>query len=251
MTVAAERTKLKTIQPLRALYLQSTNFQIRYDACHDRGWTDSYILTSDGLQVGYGSVMGRDRADRDTIFEFFVIPSFRRQSSALFRALLTASGARYIECQSNDFGLTALLFEFAREIGADVILFEDHAVTRHVLPGGIVRRRRKGDAIFAHAVEPVGDYVLEVDGEVVATGGFLLHYNPPFADLFMEVREDCRRRGFASFLLQELKRECHLAGRVPAARCDLRNAGSRGALTNAGMRECGFMLTGVVRSDSL
>ena len=222
MTVAAERTKLKMIQPLRALYLQSTNFQIRYDACHDRGWTDSYILTSDGLQVGYGSVMGRDRADRDTVFEFFVIPSFRRQSSALFRALLAASGARYIECQSNDLGLTALLFEFAREISADVILFEDHAVSRHVVPGGIVRRRRKGDAIFAHAVEPVGDYVLEVDGEVVATGGFLL---------------------------QELKRECHLAGRVPAARCDLRNAGSRGALTNAGMRVCGFMLAGVVRSD--
>lgn len=248
MTVTAVRTKLKAIQPLRALYLQSTNFQIRYDACHERGWTDSYILTSDGAPVGYGSIMGRERTDRDTVFEFFVIPPYRKASSDLFRALLVASSATYIECQSNDVGLSALLFEFAKEISADVVLFEDHAVTRHVIPGAVVRRRQKRDRIFEHTTEPLGDYVLALEDEIVATGGFLLHYNPPFADLYMEVREDCRRRGFASFLLQEVKRECYLAGRVPAARCDVRNTASRGALTRAGLRACGFMLTGVVDS---
>ncbi len=41
-------------------------------------------------------------------------------------------------------------------------------------------------------------------------------------DLYTEDREDCCGRGFGSFLLQELKKECYLAGRVPAARCDLR-----------------------------
>ena len=62
MTVTAVRTKLKAIQALRALFLQSTNFQIRYDACHERGWTDSYLLTVDELQVGYGSVKGQVKA---------------------------------------------------------------------------------------------------------------------------------------------------------------------------------------------
>ena len=40
--------------------------------------------------------------------------------------------------------------------------------------------------------------VAALHGEVVGTGGFLLHYNPPFADLYMEVREDARRRGYTN-----------------------------------------------------
>lgn len=246
MTARAERVELRRILPLRALYLQEHNAQLRYNACHERGWTDSYVLMTNGATVGYGSVKGREIADRDTVFEFFVIPSFRRMSSRLFRELVAASGARYVECQSNDGALSALLYEFAHDISADIVLFADHAGTDHVIAGAVCRRRREDDQIFAHRVEPVGDFVVDVGGEVVATGGFMLHYNMPFADLYMEVREDCRRRGFAAFLLQELKRECYMAGRVPAARCDLRNVASRAALRKAGLRECGFMLTGTL-----
>ena len=126
-------------------------------------------------------------------------------------------------------------------------MFADHAVTDLVVPGAVVRRRRDDDRIFEHTGEPVGDYVVEVSGEIVGTGGFLLHYNFPFADLYMEVREDCRRKGFGSFLLQELKKECYLSGRVPAARCSVQNAASRAALLKAGLRVCGFMLKGVVK----
>jgi hypothetical protein len=52
----------------------------------------------DGAQVGYGSVKGRERTDRGTVFEFFVIPSFRKLSSLLFHTLIAASDTRYIEC---------------------------------------------------------------------------------------------------------------------------------------------------------
>jgi hypothetical protein len=62
----------------------------------------------------------------------------------------------------------------------------------------------------------------------------------------MEVREDCRRQGLGSFLLQEVKRECYLAGRVPAARSSIVNIGSHAALCRAGLRVSGFMLTGEV-----
>lgn len=67
--------------------------------------------------------------------------------------------------------------------------------------------------------------------------------------LYMEVREDCRRKGFGSFLVQELKRACYLAGRVPAARCSIRNRASRATLIKAGLRACGFMLKGDVVPD--
>jgi GNAT superfamily N-acetyltransferase len=139
-----------------------------------------------------------------------------------------------------------MLFEFARNISSDVVLFEEHSATDLVVSDVLVRRRQVGDAIFPHSVEPAGEFVAELKGEIVATGGFMLHYNLPFADLYMEVREDCRRRGIGSFLLQEVKRECYLAGRVPAARTNIGNLASRACLSKAGLRVSGFMLTGEV-----
>lgn len=246
MRIDARRVPLEEILPLRALFLHEVNHQVRYNARHERGWSDSYMLSVDGCGIGYGAIMGREIPDRDTVFEFFVVPPFRKHASALFRALLATARPQFIECQSNDPLLSSMLFEFARGIYADVVLLEDHCVTQFDLPGARVRRKRVDEEVFAHTAEPVGEYVAEMNGEVVATGGFMLHYNEPFADLYMEVREDWRRRGVATFLLQEVKRECYLAGRVPAARCGIRNLGSRAALCRAGLKVCGFMLTGEV-----
>jgi len=56
------------------------------------------------------------------------------------------------------------------------VLFEDQLVTETKIADAVVRRRREDDLIFEHAVEPVGDNILQVGGEIVATGGFMLHY---------------------------------------------------------------------------
>jgi GNAT superfamily N-acetyltransferase len=213
---------------------------------HGRGRSDSYLLTVDGVDVGYGSLKDGDAGARDTVFECFVTRPYRKHATALFRALLTTSRAQRIECQSNDVFLSALLFEHASGIRSDTVLYEDHAVTELVVPGAAVRARRDDDRIFEHTVEPIGSYVVETAGEIVATGGFLTHYNPPFADLFMEVRPDQRRRGLGSYLIQEAKKACYLAGRVPAARTGLDNTASRATLSKAGLRVCGFMLIGQV-----
>lgn len=248
MTINVRKTELPALLPLRHLFLQECNFQIRYNACHERGWTDSYLLTSDEIAVGYGSIKGQEIADRDTIFEFYVIPAFRKYASEFFTKLIAASGAKFLECQSNDLLFTPMLYEFAQNINADVVLFEEHAATEHAIPGVVFRRRAENDMIFEHKIEPVGEYVLEWRGEIVATGGFMLHYNMPFADLYMEVKESFRKRGLGSFILQELKQACYLAGRVPAARCNIQNKASRAALRKAGMRVCGFMLKGEIKT---
>ncbi|HKF22928.1 MAG TPA: GNAT family N-acetyltransferase [Candidatus Angelobacter sp.] len=247
MIVTAVKAKLEDIQSLRALFLQESNFQVRYNACHERGWTDSYLLTADDTPIGYGSIKGQERDGRDTVFEFYLVPTLRKESRVAFAELLAASGAKYIECQSNDALLSSMLFEFARDINADTVLFSDQIATELNVEGAQFRPRTRDDEVFHHRVEPLGDYVLEVQGEIVATGGFLTHYNPPFADLYMEVRPDCRGRGYASFILQEVKKACYSAGRVPAARCGIGNKASRGALLKAGMKVCGFMLLGHVR----
>lgn len=56
MRIKAFKTTVQEITSLRALFLQENNFEIRYNACHERGWSDTYLLTIDDVNVGYGSI---------------------------------------------------------------------------------------------------------------------------------------------------------------------------------------------------
>jgi len=250
MTLDVIKINLTEILHLRNLYLQENNFQIRYNSRHERGLSDSYIVIYDEQKIGYGSVAGYENPkDRDTVFEFYIIPSFRNLSSAAFLKLLQASKSVFIECQSNDFLLTSMLYEYAQNINANTILLEEGSTTNIKLVNVLFRKRNESDVVFEHKAEPVGNYVLELNNEVVATGGFFLHYNMPFADLYMEVREDCRRKGLGSYLIQELKKQCYLGGRVPAARTGMNNVASKATLIKAGLEIAGFLLLGEITSQ--
>jgi len=245
MTLDVTKTNLEEILYLRNLFLQENNFQIRYNSRHERGLTDSYIVTCDKEKIGYGSIAGYESpGDKDTVFEFYIIPSFRNLSSVAFLKLLHSSKAVFIESQSNDLLLTSLLYEYGQEINSNTILFEESTTSQIKIDKILFRKRNENDIVFEHKGEPVGDYVLELNNEVVATGGFFLHYNMPFADLYMEVKEDCRRKGLGSFLIQELKKQCYLTGRVPAARTGIENIASRATLIKAGLKIAGFILLG-------
>jgi GNAT superfamily N-acetyltransferase len=98
-------------------------------------------------------------------------------------------------------------------------------------------------------VEGVGDWLIEHNGAIVATGGIATHYNPPYGDLFMEVDERFRRRGYGSYLIQELKRTCYETGLVPAARCNVANLASRATLQKAGLLPCARLLSGVLAPE--
>lgn len=246
MELKVYKTELSEILYLRNLFLAETHTQVRYHAVHERGWSDSYFLSVDGINIGYGSVKGQNLTDRDTVFELYIVPPYRKFSSPLFEQLLIASGAGLIECQSNDGHLAPMMFELSRNIRSDVILFSDNDSGSLIMPGTIFRQRNEEDRIFEHKHEPPGTHVLEFEGEIIATGGFLLHYNFPFSDLYMEVREDQQRKGFGSFLIQEIKKSCYLAGRIPAARCNKGNYLSRATLLKAGFKISGYMLLGDV-----
>ena len=130
-----------------------------------------------------------------------------------------------------------------------VVLFEENFSPSIKSDLALFRKRNVIDLIFEHKAEPVGDFILEINKQVVATGGFLLHYNMPFADLFMEVEKSHRKKGLGSFLIQELRRQCYLAGRVPAARTGLDNIASQATLTKAGLKIAGYMLLGHVKQE--
>jgi hypothetical protein len=222
------KTDLNDILHLRTLFLQECNFQVRYNACHERGWSDSYLISVDGANISYGSVKGKDDlTKREAIFEFYVMPAWRKNASVIFEKLISVSGTTYIECQSNDLLLSSMLYEFGQNISSDVILFKYGSVTTLEIADATFRQRMPDEHLFQHNHEPDGDYVLEINGEVVATGGFLLHYNKPFADLYMEVREDQRQKGYGGLVIQEVKKACFISGRVPAARCNISNKASK------------------------
>jgi GNAT superfamily N-acetyltransferase len=243
VAIKVHKVNLQDIIYLRRLFLQATNFQIRYDACHERGWSDSFVIDHNGVSIGYGAVKGnKNIEDRDTIFEFYLIPAFRNLAPKIFEELLKVSGAAYVECQTNEPFLTSFAYTYGTHLSSDTILFSDSRVTHHKPSGAVFRPKAASDVIFKHYAEPEGNFVIDFHGEVIATGGFLLHYNMPFADIYMEVREDSRRKGFGSFLVQEIKVQCYLAGRVPAARTGSNNFASKATLLKAGLEVAGHML---------
>jgi GNAT superfamily N-acetyltransferase len=247
MEIRVIKTQLEDVRSLRTLFLHEGHFQFTYDKCHYYGWAETYVFFAGDKKVGYGAVWGKEnRADRDSIMEFFVLKTFRQFSGALFREFISVSGASFIECQSNDFLLRDMLYEYAEKIAAEAILFEDNVQTNLLIPGVIFDRKETVDK----NPDDVGGFFLEQNSETVATGGFMLNYNIPYADIYMEVKDQSRRKGFGSLLIQELKKEIYLMGRVPAARCNIHNVASKATLIKAGFRICGYRLTGVIKNLS-
>lgn len=252
--IHVKQVEAAEIDALRDLYRQEMNCQIIHDSWHRRGFTTPYLISVNGGIAGYGSVtVGGRVVTEGMVSEFYLLPTHRGLAVPIFRQLLAASQASRIEAQTNDTLLMLMLYDFAPELTSNTILFHDALTTNLSLPEAVFRQATKADAdrIFKHEHEPVGDWLLEVAGNIVATGGFLTHYNPPYGDIYMEVAEPCRRRGYGSYLVQELKRVCYEAGRRPAARCNAANVASRKTLEKAGLLPCARVVSGCVSANSL
>lgn len=248
MQFEARQRALQDLAALHDLYRAEANCQIIRDSFWSRGLLDAWAVESNGRLAGYGAVA--NRYDKGRLIEFYTLPEYRRYAAAMARGVIAGSGATHVEAQSNIPHMHILLHDCATEIQAETILFADAGVTHLASPPGAVFRRRSdmGNApLFEHRHEPEGDWVIEIEGEIAATGGFLTHYNRPYADLFMEVAEPWRCRGIGSYLIQEVKRVCYAAGHRPAARCGIANQASRSTLEKAGLMACGHLLAGIVR----
>ena len=237
MEVEVYKVPLQEIQDLRNLSLRENNLQFVHDKCHGAGWADTYIFSIGKDTVGYGSVWGKDdRKERDTIFEFYLLRSYRKFTNIIFPKFRIISEAGFIECQTNMNLQSEVMFEYARNIYAEAILFEDSFQTELSIPDTLFKKNSNNDE--------GPEYVLEHAGQIVASGGYVRNYNFPYIDMYYEVKEDHRKKGFGSLITQELKREAYLLKRVPAARCNVKNNASKATLLKAGMKVCGHMLIG-------
>ena len=238
MQIQVRRAEYRDVEALRDLYRQEANCQIIRDSFLPRGLADPYLIHVGGQVGGYGALS--NRYDKGRIVEFYTLPHLRGLALPMFRELLGESQATHVEAQTNVPLKLLMLYDCATNVTAEKLLFHDALETHLACPEGVFRRRVPGDQ------GPEGDWVVEAGGTVVAAGGFLCHYNPPYGDVYMEVAEPARRRGFGGYLVQEVKRACYAAGRRPAARCDVGNVGSRRTLEKAGFLPCARLLVGEV-----
>jgi hypothetical protein len=247
MNIEVRAAQYSDVEELRGLFRQEANCQIIHDSFLRRGLAAPYLILADGRAGGYGAVS--NRYDNGRLMEFYTLPHLRASALAMFRKLLAVSQATHIEAQTNISWMLLMLYDCARNITAENVLFHDASITALPAPNGCIFRHitpEEAESGFPHNPEP-GEWVIEAnDGTVVATGGFLCHYNPPYGDIYMEVAEPARRQGFGSYLVQELKRECYAAGKRPAARCNPANTASRRTLEKAGLLSCGRLLVGEV-----
>jgi len=135
-----------------------------------------------------------------------------------------------------------MLFEFSTDIHAEAVLFEEDFTSSLSIDGAELVSTGKSDNRFDHP------YVLKHHGEVVGSGGLLLNYNFPYADIYYGIDEAHRRKGFGSLFVQELKKVAYSMGRVPAARTGIDNTISKRTMMKAGLKPCGWRLVGKIRT---
>lgn len=238
MPIEVRLVDFRDIEPLKELFREEADCQIVHDSILSRRLADPYLVLYEGEIAAYGGVWTRYFPGR--VVEFHALEGFRDDRGALFERFIAATGAKEIEAQTNMPAMRELLDEFGVEPAEEKILFREGAPSALEYPAGSFRRRRAGED------GPEGAWVVEIAGEVVAGGGVLTHYNPPYGDLYMEVRASARRRGVGRYIVQELKRVCHESNLIPAARCDPSNTASRRTLERGGMAECGRLLAATI-----
>ena len=246
--VLAEQTSGENLRPLRNLYREEMNCQIVHDSIHRRpGWTLTYVLRIGDVTVGYGSLaVGGPWKDRATLLEFYVLPEWRTRAFDLFDALLKVSSPRFMETQSNDSLSAVMLNTYAHHIASEKIVFRDSAAVTLPSHGATLLQVTSNEEIQAHIKDRQGgaEWMLELNGSAIGKGGIMFHYNPPYGDIYMEVAEPFRRKGFGSYLVQELKSAARMLNATPCARCDTTNIASRRTLQKAGFVPFANIMTG-------
>ena len=182
--IEVRRVGLADLEPLREEYRRAAGCQIVHDSALPRGLADPYLLLVGGEVAAYAGIWSRYYPGR--VMEFHTQrPMGPGGAERLFDALLAATGATHVEAQSNMPLMLAMLRARGANVVEEKVLFEDGPGTDLRCPGAVLRPSSRDERLE-------GEFALDVDGVVVAHGGILCHYNPPYGDLYMEVAEGAR-----------------------------------------------------------
>lgn len=230
-TVTVEATTYEAIAPLREELRSRAGCQIVRDSILRRGLAQPYAIGRDGVTVGYGGVWVEH--DPGRVMEFWVTPGAREIAPACYAEFVRVCAAHELEAQTNLPLMHAMMTRFGSDPKPTHFLFEDVGSSSLGARDWVVRAPTPADG------EVDAEWVVDDAGRVVAEGGLLGHYNPPYLDVYMSVEPERRGEGIGAWLVQELCRIARSRGSVPAARCSIENEASRRTLLRGGMREVG------------
>lgn len=251
MNLSAQPVASDTIADLREQHWTEVNAQVVHALLFRRpGWLEEWSLQAEGARCGFAALaVGGPWQGRRTLVEFFVVPEVRRHAVALFAAFQAASGASSFELQTNCDVQGILPHLPGTDVRREKIVFGDGVAPSAPDNGAALFPLTASREIQTAIAERNGggEWAVVLNGETVARGGLLFHYNRPYGDVWMEVAESHRRRGLGTWLVQRLMHECRSLGEVPAARCDGNNMASCRTLQGAGFVPVGHILTGNLR----
>ncbi|MFO1459710.1 MAG: GNAT family N-acetyltransferase [Verrucomicrobiota bacterium] len=250
MNLRIERIPPADTLPLRVQLREEMNRQIVHDSIHRReGWTHTYGIFLGEVAVGFASAaVSGPWTDRPTVIEFYLLPPCRSRAFEAFEQFLRVSGATHFEAQTNEPLYPTLALAFGRDLFTEKIIFENGPATSLPSGGASLRAITSPEEVQAamNRRQGGGEWILELEGQPIGKGGILFHYNRPYGDVYMEVDGSHRRRGFGSYLVQELRQACFDFGAIPAARCNADNVASRRTLQRAGFLPVATMLCGAI-----
>ncbi|MGH7969622.1 MAG: hypothetical protein ACREIC_12940, partial [Limisphaerales bacterium] len=151
MRYASKQASAQETLSLRMLQREEMNCQIVHDSIHRRdGWTVSYFLELDGRTVGFGSTaIAGPWKGKPTVFEFYLLPERRIRAFELFEALITASGAKFFEAQTNDPLFTIMAHNYGSNIVSEKIVFRDGMTTDWSQQGARLRLKTSKEALLS------------------------------------------------------------------------------------------------------
>jgi len=170
MQIEVRMAEYRDVEPMRGLYRAELNCQIIHDSFLARGLSDPYLILVDGRLAGYGAVSNKYGKGR--LNEFYTAPRARGLALPMFRELLAVSEATHIETQTNSPLMLLMLFYCGTNVTAENVLFHDGFTTDLTCARGVFRAEKD-------------QWAIESDGAIVAGGGMLCHYNPPYGDIYL------------------------------------------------------------------
>jgi len=254
MHMEIETTTVDRVADLRFLYARELDDIILYEREIQQGQTRIYGMRGGGVLVGYGVLHGEGE-DRSKIVEFFLLPQYRCHTAVAFDHFTSVTEATGVLARTNDTGLVLLLHERTRNIAASHYCFRDAERTHHPVSGARYRGITQDDLELLTPIMTTSQAwpfelsdrkaldtwiasnegrVLEDEEGIAGIGAILRGYNRPFANIGMVVMKRARRRGYATYLIEELKRETYALGKIPRADCAHWNTASRSTLLRAG-----------------
>ncbi|MFN3728323.1 MAG: GNAT family N-acetyltransferase [Fimbriimonadaceae bacterium] len=242
-TVRAERQTAAQIASSRQKLRDNVNVQLVRDSASHREGVENFAFIETDLMIGHAVVSHGFFDDR--VIEFYLHPGFEGRALECLDALRRTTKVRELEAQTNLALPTWLVHASCPCVEPHNVLFGD--TDRYELPlSDAVLRPALPEDVIPETEEPTGTYVLEVRGEIVGSGGYLTHYNPPFADVYMGIGTPFRGRGYGAWIVQELRRVAREHDYVPAARCNFGNHASCRSLLRGGFCLAGLIIVGTV-----